>query len=165
MFVCSDEQHRDKDYLLERRDLAIDFIFCLVSVEVLKQVSALHPDLHVFKFCFPVKLQRSCLSNATRWERTREMLCMFLDQYDVTLYHFLSLQQAVRVISGHWGVFFLIGHWSKPHLFICISIITFPIQSSVFAFMGHQYVVSVYKIIPLKTMMNQSESTLNWQHA
>lgn len=33
-----DEQHRDKDYLLERRDLAIDFIFCLVSVEVLKQV-------------------------------------------------------------------------------------------------------------------------------
>lgn len=37
--VCSDEQHRDKDYLLERRDLAIDFIFCLVSVEVLKQVS------------------------------------------------------------------------------------------------------------------------------
>lgn len=33
-----DELHRDKDYLLERRDLAIDFIFCLVSVEVLKQV-------------------------------------------------------------------------------------------------------------------------------
>lgn len=38
---CRDEQHRDKDYLLERRDLAIDFIFCLVSVEVLKQVSYL----------------------------------------------------------------------------------------------------------------------------
>lgn len=37
--LCRDEQHRDKDYLLERRDLAIDFIFCLVSVEVLKQVS------------------------------------------------------------------------------------------------------------------------------
>uniref|UniRef100_A0A8C9W1X0 Furry homolog, like n=1 Tax=Scleropages formosus TaxID=113540 RepID=A0A8C9W1X0_SCLFO len=37
-----DEQHRDKDYLLERRDLAIDFIFCLVSVEVLKQIP-LHP--------------------------------------------------------------------------------------------------------------------------
>ncbi|CAG14358.1 unnamed protein product, partial [Tetraodon nigroviridis] len=36
LFDC-DEQHRDKDYLLERRDLAIDFIFCLVSVEVLKQ--------------------------------------------------------------------------------------------------------------------------------
>ena len=36
-----DEQHRDKDYLLERRDLAIDFMFCLVSVEVLKQVSCL----------------------------------------------------------------------------------------------------------------------------
>ncbi len=33
-----DELYRDKDYLLERRDLAIDFIFCLVSVEVLKQV-------------------------------------------------------------------------------------------------------------------------------
>ncbi|KAI4794554.1 hypothetical protein KUCAC02_031994 [Chaenocephalus aceratus] len=32
-----DELHRDKDFLLERRDLAIDFIFCLVSVEVLKQ--------------------------------------------------------------------------------------------------------------------------------
>lgn len=39
LLVCRDEQHRDKDYLLERRDLAIDFIFCLVSVEVLKQVS------------------------------------------------------------------------------------------------------------------------------
>lgn len=39
LHACSDEQHRDKDYLLERRDLAIDFIFCLVSVEVLKQVS------------------------------------------------------------------------------------------------------------------------------
>ncbi|XP_066576040.1 protein furry homolog-like isoform X3 [Amia ocellicauda] len=37
-----DEQHRDKDYLLERRDLAIDFIFCLVLVEVLKQIP-LHP--------------------------------------------------------------------------------------------------------------------------
>uniref|UniRef100_A0A673M1V2 Protein furry homolog-like n=1 Tax=Sinocyclocheilus rhinocerous TaxID=307959 RepID=A0A673M1V2_9TELE len=37
-----DEQHRDKDFLLERRDLAIDFIFCLVSVEVLKQIP-LHP--------------------------------------------------------------------------------------------------------------------------
>ncbi|RXM97998.1 Protein furry homolog-like [Acipenser ruthenus] len=37
-----DEQHRDKDYLLERRDLAIDFMFCLVLVEVLKQIP-LHP--------------------------------------------------------------------------------------------------------------------------
>ncbi|XP_068599918.1 protein furry homolog-like [Brachionichthys hirsutus] len=37
-----DEQHREKDYLLERRDLAVDFIFCLVSVEVLKQIP-LHP--------------------------------------------------------------------------------------------------------------------------
>ncbi|XP_057696254.1 protein furry homolog-like isoform X2 [Corythoichthys intestinalis] len=37
-----DEQHRDKDYLLERRDLAIDFMFCLVSVEVLKRIP-LHP--------------------------------------------------------------------------------------------------------------------------
>ncbi|XP_069049817.1 protein furry homolog-like isoform X4 [Lepisosteus oculatus] len=37
-----DEQHRDKDYLLERRDLAIDFIFCLVLVEVLKQIPV-HP--------------------------------------------------------------------------------------------------------------------------
>lgn len=34
-----DEQHRERDYLLERRDLAVDFIFCLVLVEVLKQVS------------------------------------------------------------------------------------------------------------------------------
>lgn len=50
--VCSDEQHRDKDYLLERRDLSIDFIFCLVSVEVLKQVSFLHPDLQLFKWYF-----------------------------------------------------------------------------------------------------------------
>lgn len=37
---CRDEQHRERDYLLERRDLAVDFIFCLVLVEVLKQVSA-----------------------------------------------------------------------------------------------------------------------------
>lgn len=33
----SDEQQRD--YLLERRDLAIDFIFSLVLIEVLKQVT------------------------------------------------------------------------------------------------------------------------------
>lgn len=55
LHVCSDEQHRDKDYLLERRDLAIDFIFCLVSVEVLKQVSFmtlwfLYLDLHKIIF-------------------------------------------------------------------------------------------------------------------
>lgn len=37
-FVNSDEQQRD--YLLERRDLAIDFIFSLVLIEVLKQVSS-----------------------------------------------------------------------------------------------------------------------------
>uniref|UniRef100_UPI00398EACFF protein furry homolog isoform X1 n=1 Tax=Pristiophorus japonicus TaxID=55135 RepID=UPI00398EACFF len=36
----SDEQQRD--YLLERRDVAIDFIFSLVLIEVLKQIS-LHP--------------------------------------------------------------------------------------------------------------------------
>lgn len=35
-FFNSDEQQRD--YLLERRDLAIDFIFSLVLIEVLKQV-------------------------------------------------------------------------------------------------------------------------------
>lgn len=35
----SDEQQRD--YLLERRDLAIDFIFSLVLIEVLKQVTCL----------------------------------------------------------------------------------------------------------------------------
>lgn len=77
--VCSDEQHRDKDYLLERRDLAIDFIFCLVSVEVLKQVSFLHPDLQAFKWYFPVKLQRPRFWNATRCDRLRERLCMYLD--------------------------------------------------------------------------------------
>lgn len=36
-FSNSDEQQRD--YLLERRDLAIDFIFSLVLIEVLKQVT------------------------------------------------------------------------------------------------------------------------------
>ncbi|XP_039601673.1 protein furry homolog isoform X2 [Polypterus senegalus] len=36
----NDEQQ--KDYLLERRDLAIDFIFSLVLIEILKQIS-LHP--------------------------------------------------------------------------------------------------------------------------
>lgn len=43
LFVCflhSDEQQ--KDYLLERRDLAIDFIFSLVLIEVLKQVIWCH---------------------------------------------------------------------------------------------------------------------------
>lgn len=35
--ILSDEQQ--KDYLMERRDLAIDFIFSLVLIEVLKQVS------------------------------------------------------------------------------------------------------------------------------
>lgn len=35
-WFCSDEQQRD--YLMERRDLAIDFIFSLVLIEVLKQV-------------------------------------------------------------------------------------------------------------------------------
>lgn len=34
--LYSDEQQRD--YLMERRDLAIDFIFSLVLIEVLKQV-------------------------------------------------------------------------------------------------------------------------------
>lgn len=106
VFVCSDEQHRDKDYLLERRDLAIDFIFCLVSVEVLKQVSFLHPDLHVFKLNFPVKLQRSYLSNATRWARIRESLCMYLDQYDMCLYHFYCSNRQSWIISGHCGVLF-----------------------------------------------------------
>lgn len=37
-----DEQPRERDYLLERRDLAVDFIFCLVLVEVLKQIPV-HP--------------------------------------------------------------------------------------------------------------------------
>ncbi|KAB1282901.1 Protein furry homolog-like, partial [Camelus dromedarius] len=37
-----DEQQRERDYLLERRDLAVDFIFCLVLVEVLKQIPV-HP--------------------------------------------------------------------------------------------------------------------------
>ncbi|XP_053314411.1 protein furry homolog-like [Spea bombifrons] len=38
----ADEQQRERDYLLERRDLAVDFIFCLVLVEVLKQIPV-HP--------------------------------------------------------------------------------------------------------------------------
>ncbi|CAM9280094.1 unnamed protein product [Lampetra planeri] len=37
-----DEQHRDRDFLFERRDLAIDFIFCLALIEVLKQIPV-HP--------------------------------------------------------------------------------------------------------------------------
>lgn len=40
--LFSDEQQ--KDYLLERRDLAIDFIFSLVLIEVLKQVGHNHPE-------------------------------------------------------------------------------------------------------------------------
>ncbi|XP_055652363.1 protein furry homolog-like isoform X4 [Falco peregrinus] len=37
-----DDQQRERDYLLERRDLAVDFIFCLVLIEVLKQIPV-HP--------------------------------------------------------------------------------------------------------------------------
>lgn len=40
----SDEQQRD--YLLERRDLAIDFIFALVLIDVLKQVTGLRSMVH-----------------------------------------------------------------------------------------------------------------------
>lgn len=40
----SDEQQRD--YLLERRDLAIDFIFALVLIDVLKQVTGLRSIVH-----------------------------------------------------------------------------------------------------------------------
>lgn len=54
--LCRDEQHRDKDYLLERRDLAIDFIFCLVSVEVLKQVSYL-------RLCFQMLIKSAYRKN------------------------------------------------------------------------------------------------------
>lgn len=42
----SDEQQ--KDYLLERRDLAIDFIFSLVLIEVLKQVRCVCFNLYIF---------------------------------------------------------------------------------------------------------------------
>uniref|UniRef100_A0A4W5MJL5 Cell morphogenesis protein N-terminal domain-containing protein n=1 Tax=Hucho hucho TaxID=62062 RepID=A0A4W5MJL5_9TELE len=42
----SDEQQ--KDYLLERRDLAIDFIFSLVLIEVLKQIQQLRHKLNKF---------------------------------------------------------------------------------------------------------------------
>lgn len=41
----SDEQQRD--YLLERRDLAIDFIFALVLIDVLKQVTGLRSMVHI----------------------------------------------------------------------------------------------------------------------
>lgn len=41
LFYFRDDQQRERDYLLERRDLAVDFIFCLVLIEVLKQVSFL----------------------------------------------------------------------------------------------------------------------------
>lgn len=64
--LCScfrDEQHRERDYLLERRDLAVDFIFCLVLVEVLKQVSASVPQSQILPglcaFVFPV-LEGGC---------------------------------------------------------------------------------------------------------
>lgn len=38
-FPLSDSDEQQRDYLLERRDLAIDFIFSLVLIEVLKQVT------------------------------------------------------------------------------------------------------------------------------
>lgn len=39
LFLLSNSDEQQRDYLLERRDLAIDFIFSLVLIEVLKQVS------------------------------------------------------------------------------------------------------------------------------
>lgn len=74
-FSSRDEQHRDKDYLLERRDLAIDFIFCLVLVEVLKQVRCVcvcvkefslgaplsTPSLALFRLCLVMTLSFVCL--------------------------------------------------------------------------------------------------------
>lgn len=39
LFCFSNSDEQQKDYLLERRDLAIDFIFSLVLIEVLKQVT------------------------------------------------------------------------------------------------------------------------------
>lgn len=44
-FSNSDEQQ--KDYLLERRDLAVDFIFSLVLIEVLKQVTQNSSSLYL----------------------------------------------------------------------------------------------------------------------
>lgn len=38
LFLLSNSDEQQRDYLLERRDLAIDFIFSLVLIEVLKQV-------------------------------------------------------------------------------------------------------------------------------
>ncbi len=37
-----DVSKREKDYLVERQELAIDFIFCLVLIEVLTKLSV-HP--------------------------------------------------------------------------------------------------------------------------
>lgn len=64
-YACSDEQHRDKDYLLERRDLAIDFIFCLVSVEVLKQVSFYHTRVLCILTAVHIKILSSWLAEVT----------------------------------------------------------------------------------------------------
>lgn len=71
-----DDQQRERDYLLERRDLAVDFIFCLVLVEVLKQVSAvisaklLFLQSLFFLLCFHISvtlLRMYCLKFWPTW--------------------------------------------------------------------------------------------------
>lgn len=62
--VCrSDEQQ--KDYLLERRDLAIDFIFSLVLIEVLKQVSHGHSARQALQTASTVRRKSSFYLDAS----------------------------------------------------------------------------------------------------
>lgn len=81
--LCRDEQHRDKDYLLERRDLAIDFIFCLVSVEVLKQV-------RILTLCF------SKLIYNTYSMDFKVVVCLFFYIFAEDIVHHFITNQVMR---------------------------------------------------------------------
>uniref|UniRef100_A0A8I3PDQ7 FRY microtubule binding protein n=1 Tax=Canis lupus familiaris TaxID=9615 RepID=A0A8I3PDQ7_CANLF len=75
----SDEQQRD--YLMERRDLAIDFIFSLVLIEVLKQIP-LHPviDSLIHDALYPLVTCLLCVSQKQ----------LFLNRWHIFLNNCLS---------------------------------------------------------------------------
>lgn len=54
----------ERDYSLEKRGLAVDFVFCLIMIEILKQVTFLdHVDgmiiLIIFSFLFILDMMTS----------------------------------------------------------------------------------------------------------
>lgn len=85
----SDEQQ--KDYLLERRDLAIDFIFSLVLIEVLKQVGCDCRTEWIFNMNFEL------VSSALHRSKINQVICILVsweiapDGTETKDYNILSL--------------------------------------------------------------------------